>query len=107
MAYNIELAENIRIQLIPYGENIKEKKMFGGLSFLFKGKMCIGVVKDQLAVRILDNKMENELIKSNVHPMDFTKRPMKEFVFVDVHPNEDINYWIKLGIEHANHKRSK
>jgi TfoX/Sxy family transcriptional regulator of competence genes len=107
MAYNVQLAENLRMQLIPYGENIKEKKMFGGLSFLFNGKMCIGIIKDQLAVSILDNKMGHELNKTNVHPMDFTKKPMKEFVFVDVRPNEGINYWIKLGIEHANHKLSK
>jgi len=107
MAYNEQLAENLRILLISYGDIIEEKKMFGGLSFLFKGKMCVGVVKEQLVVRILDNKIEHELNKTNVHPMDFTKRPMKEFVFVDVHPNEDISYWIKLGIEHANHKLGK
>jgi TfoX/Sxy family transcriptional regulator of competence genes len=107
MTYNLKFAEELRKLLIPFKNDIQEKKMFGGLSFLYKGKMSIGVVKNQLVVRIIEKKMELELSKTNVHVMDFTKRPMKEFVFVDVLPHEDLSYWIKLGIEHAIYKLNK
>ena len=39
MAYNKLMASNLKNLLSPYGENIIEKKMFGGLSFLYNGKM--------------------------------------------------------------------
>jgi len=101
MAFNELLANNLRNLLIPFGENIQEKKMFGGLSFLYKGKMSIGIIKNELVVRAIANKMDAELEKSNVRAMDFTKKPMKEFIFVNPLPNENLNYWINLGIEHA------
>lgn len=63
MAYNEQIANRIREQLKLFPEDFTEKKMFGGLSFLFKGKMTVGIVKEDLAVRIIDSKMESELAK--------------------------------------------
>ncbi len=104
MAYNEELANKIREHIAAYGDAITEKKMFGGLSFLYKGKMTVGVVKNDLAVRIIDSKMEVELEKHNVRPMDFTKRPMKEFVYVELEDERNLPHWIALGVEHAKSK---
>ncbi len=107
MAYNKELANRIRRQMKFMDNNIAEKKMFGGLSFLYKGKMTVGIVKDELAVRVMGNKI-NELLKNSfVREMDFTKRPMKEFVFVNeegFQSEEQLMQWINLGIEHAKNK---
>ena len=104
MAYNEQLVDKIRTHLVSYGEDIKEKKMFGGVCFLYKGKMTVGVAKDDLTVRVIDSKMENELGKHNVRPMDFTKRPMKEFIYVELEHERNLPYWINLGIEHAKSK---
>lgn len=104
MAYNQEWAEKIRKELAPLGDRISEKKMFGGLSFMCHGKMCIGVLKDQITVRVLEEKMEGVLSQHGVTPMNFTGKPMKEFVFVDpevITTNKILNEWIDLGIEHA------
>jgi TfoX/Sxy family transcriptional regulator of competence genes len=51
MAYNEILAERIREQLaiLP---NIEEKAMMVGLTFMYNGKMCIGVIKDEMMCRI-------------------------------------------------------
>lgn len=46
---------NKTAQTIP--RRFSEKKMFGGLSFLFQGKMTVGIVKEELAVRIIASKM--------------------------------------------------
>jgi len=104
MAYNETLANAIREHLMIYEDEITEKKMFGGLSFLYKGKMSVGIIKDDLAVRVIASKIENELEKHNVRPMDFTKKPMKEFVYVEVDDFKTLPYWISLGIEHAKSK---
>ena len=104
MAYNELLAAQIRERFKDRGMEITEKKMFGGLSFLYKGKMTIGIVKDKMAVRVLASKIDYELKKPKVSAMDFTKRPMKEFVFVEVGNPNDLDYWIDLGLEHARSK---
>jgi len=104
MAYNEQLANNIRSFLVSYGDDIIEKKMFGGVCFLYKGKMTVGVVNNDLTVRVIESKMENELEKHNVRPMDFTKKPMKEFIYVELEHERNLPYWISLGIEHAKGK---
>ena len=104
MAYNEQLADAIREHLVMFKEAIVEKNMFGGLSFLYKGKMSIGVVGNELAVRVIASKIDVELEKHNVRPMDFTKRPMKEFIYVEINDYTSLPYWIELGIEHAKSK---
>ena len=81
--------------------------MFGGLSFLYKGKMTVGIVKEDLAVRIVSDKMEIELSKNDVRPMDFTKRPIKEFVYVSpigFKTEAQLLHYIELGLDHAKSK---
>ena len=107
MGYNEHLAKRIRAALTVFPYEFKEKKMFGGLSFLYQNKMTIGVVKDDLAVRVVPGKMEEILQLEAVRPMDFTKRPMKEFVFVSpqgFQTEEALHQWIELGLEHAQFK---
>lgn len=111
MAYNQELANRVRsaFQLFPADitNALTEKKMFGGLSFLYHGKMTVGIVKEDLAVRVIFNKMEKVLQLDAVRPMDFTKRPMKEFIYVShegFKTEEQLHHWIELGLEHAKSK---
>jgi TfoX/Sxy family transcriptional regulator of competence genes len=104
MAFNEKLADAAREQLLKFKDDITEKKMFGGISFLYKGKMAVGVLKNDLVVRVIASKIEHELEKHNVRPMDFTKKPMKEFIFVEVEDIKNLPYWIDLGIEHAKSK---
>ncbi|MEQ9304273.1 MAG: TfoX/Sxy family protein [Marinoscillum sp.] len=105
MAFNEGLADRIRREL-PHEELpfFTEKKMFGGLAFMYKNKMCVGVVKDDLMVRVTEAKMATCLAKPFVREMDFTNRPMKEFVFVSSEgcaDSKSMQQWIALGIEHA------
>ncbi|WP_298757801.1 TfoX/Sxy family protein [uncultured Psychroserpens sp.] len=107
MAFNEQLANRIREQLKFFPETFTEKRMFGGLSFLYKGKMTVGIIKQELAVRIVSDKMEIELAKPTVRPMDFTKRPMKEFVYVSnegIKTETELLHYIELGLEHAKSK---
>lgn len=69
--------------------------------------MTVGPVKNDLMVRIVDNKMPNILNQEFVRPMDFTGKPMKEFVFVSPEgfkTEEQLQNWIELGLEHAKSK---
>lgn len=99
-----ELVMRIRAAIKPWKEHITEKRMFGGYCTLYKGKMCVGETKERLMVRVVSEKMENVLKNPHVKPMDFTGKPMKEFIFVSeegYNTGEKLQYWIELGIEHA------
>ena len=107
MAFDEELAQRIRLKLEPYSNDILEKRMFGGLSFLYKGKMSVGILKSELCVRYLEDKYPDLLNEPNVRPMDFTGKPMKEMAYISqdsFQNDEDLMKWIDMGIEHARSK---
>ena len=76
MAYNEKLANCIRKQLADL-PNIEEKEMMGGLIFMYNGKMCVGIIKDEMMCRIDPNFHETAIEKTGCRTMDFTKRPMR------------------------------
>ena len=107
MPYNEELAYRIRQNLIGFSDEIVEKKMFGGIVFLYQGKMCCGVVKDDIMIRVIANKYEKSLESPFARPMDFIGKPMTEFLYITSEGFEtetQITELINLGIEHAKSK---
>ncbi len=110
MAFDEQLALRLRAALKPFENEITEKKMFGGTCFLLHGKMTVGIVKDQLMVRVLSGAYEEVLKEEYVKEMDFTGKPLKEFVYVsqEAIPTEfELMRWINYGIEHAKSKLKK
>ncbi|MDX2094071.1 MAG: TfoX/Sxy family protein [Kofleriaceae bacterium] len=81
MAYDEKLAERIRRAVGPRPD-VTEKKMFGGLAFLFGGKMFVGIATDDLMVRVGPEHYKAALATAHVRPMDFTGRPMRGYVYV-------------------------
>jgi hypothetical protein len=51
MAYNEKLADRIRQRFAGLA-HVEEKPLMGGLTFMYNGKMCIGIIKDALMCRI-------------------------------------------------------
>ncbi|MBK8700789.1 MAG: TfoX/Sxy family protein [Saprospiraceae bacterium] len=110
MAYDESLAERVRTCLAELNP-IEEKSMMGGLVFMYKDKMCVGILKDELMCRI-DPEIQDEVVeKPGCRMMDFTKRPMKGYILVDdtgMGKQKDLEYWIDLAIEfNARAKSSK
>jgi TfoX/Sxy family transcriptional regulator of competence genes len=103
MAYDEGLAERIR-QVLADRSDVSEKRMFGGLAFLLRGKMCVGVVKDQLMVRVGREAYEDLVRKPHARPMDFTGRPMKGFLYVappGLERDADLERWVGHGVAFA------
>lgn len=102
MAYDEKLADRVR-EFISLSHKItEEKKMFGGLCFMVNDKMCVGVEKERLMVRLNPDLMEAVIEKERCKPMDFTGRIMKGYVFVDIevlNTKRKLEYWINLALE--------
>ena len=103
MAYNEKLADIVREIISITHTNIVEKPMFGGLCFMVNDKMCVGVEKERLMVRLDPAKYDEAMEKDGCKPMDFTGRIMKGYVFVDseaLNTNKKLEYWITLSLEY-------
>ena len=106
MAFDEQLGTRLRTMLGPL-DDITEKKMFGGLCFLYKGKMVCGIVKDELVFRIVSPDYEEVLQEEHMRPMDFTGKVMKEFIYAAAPAFEDesgLNRLVEYGIAHAKSK---
>ncbi len=105
MAYSELLAERVRLALELQEASFEEKKMMGGLCFMVDGKMCCGVHFDKkketdlLMARIGAVAKASVLERDGIYPMDFTGRPMKDYIFVapEAHDTEeDLAHWVAL-----------
>lgn len=101
MAYNEKIAERIRKALADK-RGVTEKKMFGGVSFMVGGKMVIGVIKDDLLVRVDPDTSAALVKKSGVRYMDYKGKPVKGFLYVS--PNAaktsaQLKGWISRGMD--------
>ena len=77
--------------------------MFGGLCFMVNNKMCVGVEKDRLMLRLDPKRYDEVMEKEGCKPMDFTGKVMKGFVFVDAEvldSKKNLRYWIGLALEY-------
>ena len=103
MAYDEGLAERIR-GVLEEQPGVSESQMFGGVAFLVKGHMSVGIVQDKLMVRVGPESYDRVLRERHVRRMDFTGRPMKGFVYVvpsGYESDADLKRWVNLGVTYV------
>jgi hypothetical protein len=64
--------------------------------------MCVGTIKGTLMVRFDPARNDEILTRDDAREMDFTKRPMKGYAFVDaehISTGEQLSVWIDLALE--------
>ncbi len=103
MAYNEKLADRVREIIAVTEKNIEEKKMFGGLCFMVNDKMCVCVQQNNLMLRIAPEKFEGALEQDGCKEMEFGRRAMTGFVYVDesvLTTKKKLEAWMKLPLEY-------
>lgn len=101
MAYSQSLAARIR-QAIIGQRGFTEKKMFGGITFLLYGNMCVGVWQTSLIVRLGAEQAATALKEDNVVQFDPTGRPMKGWVVVEpdgLETDDQLSQWIQRAVK--------
>jgi TfoX/Sxy family transcriptional regulator of competence genes len=102
MAYSEQLAKRVRA-LVSDRDDVDERPMFGGLTFMVAGHMCCGVHGDELIVRLHPDDEGAALARPHARAMDFTARRMRGFVTVA--PNglkgRALRRWVTLAVAHA------
>src|SRR5258708_13236620 len=75
MAYDEGLAERIR-GILRDRRDVSEKKMFGGIAFIVRGHMSVGIVKDDLMVRVGPKTYEDLVRHPHPRPSTSTHTPI-------------------------------
>lgn len=112
MAYDKELAERVLGALGAHrdidAKAIEEKAMFGGLSYMVGGAMCVGVLGERIVARVSPEEADGFLTEPGVRPMDFTGKPMKGWLYAEgpaVATDTALARWVDRCVSFA--KRAK
>jgi TfoX/Sxy family transcriptional regulator of competence genes len=103
MSYDLEVAGRVR-RLLSGRDEVNEKKMVGGLSFLLNGNMCCGVAGSDLMVRVAAGQREQALREPHVRPMAFGGRVLSGFICVEpagFAADVDLASWVQRGLDVA------
>ncbi len=99
MAYDLVLADRVRVALGRLGD-FSERKMFGGLCFLVNGRMCCGIVKSDLMLRLTPETAAAALREPHTRPMDFTGKPMKSMIYIEaagIDSDSALERWVRFA----------
>lgn len=109
MAYSQSLAQQIRkilaLKLPPqiFEEELEEKKLFGGLAFMIRGKMVLTVSsrKDELVMVRIGKEMEKQVLpRIGAYTTLMRGRPYHGYIDLDIEGQKELPYWIDLALSY-------
>jgi TfoX/Sxy family transcriptional regulator of competence genes len=84
--------------------------MFGGLAFMVRGHMFVGVLQKPLMARVGPEGYEKVLKQPHVRMMDFTGKPLRGYVYVGPRAIEferALRSWVERCLEYARSLKAK
>ena len=83
---------------------LEAKKMCGGIGWMLRGNMCVGVWHDSLVVRCDPADGPAHLRKKHVREMDITGRSMKGWLLVDppaIRTAAALDRWLRVSRDYV------
>jgi TfoX/Sxy family transcriptional regulator of competence genes len=87
-------------QRLGADQDVTERRMFGGIAFLHRGNMAVGVSGDDLMVRVGPDNTDAALARPGARVFDMTGRPMRGWILVDgaaLTEDDVLGEWIEKG----------
>jgi TfoX/Sxy family transcriptional regulator of competence genes len=101
-AHDDALATRVR-EALGSARRIEEKKMFGGITFMVRGKMCISVGKDRLMCRIDPAVHDAAVQREGCRSVVMKGRQLRGYVHVDreaVRTKRGLGHWVALALDY-------
>lgn len=76
--------------------------MFGGVGFLLRGNMCVGIWQNALIVRVGPREYAGALSSPFVREFDITGRPMTGWIIVEpegLDTDRDLHAWVQRAVD--------
>ena len=96
------LVERVRAAL-AHVPDVKEKKMFGSIAFMVRGKMCVSARAERIMCRIDPAKHDAALKRPGCRTVVMRGRPYRGYVHVAadaIGTKRALEYWVKLALHH-------
>jgi TfoX/Sxy family transcriptional regulator of competence genes len=104
MAYDDVFAHRIR-EALADTEDIREKPMFGGLAFLLRGNMAVGIASTgELMVRVGVDGADDAVAEPHTRPFEMSGRAMTGWILVapeGVATERGLAAWVARGVAFA------
>jgi TfoX/Sxy family transcriptional regulator of competence genes len=103
MAFDKFLAERISQCLTEHKVSFYEKKMMGGITWMVDEKMCVGIFKGDLMVRIAPDEVEDLLKKEGTSQMTLGGKAMTGYLSISpeaIDLDEDLSFWVKKCLDY-------
>ncbi|WP_407332574.1 TfoX/Sxy family protein [Enterovibrio sp. 27052020O] len=99
MAYDEALTQRFRLAVADQ-EGITDKRMMGGVCFLYQGNMLGGADKGRFMFRVGKANEVEALSRPGASAMELGGRKMSGLIFVDEHAVDDtvLRQWIDLAM---------
>ncbi len=81
--------------------DVEPRRMFGGVTFMVRGKMCISVGKGRLMCRIDPAIHDKAVAREGCRTVFMKGRAYRGYVYVDAHAVRttlQLDYWIGLAL---------
>lgn len=104
MAYSEELADRIR-QALAHRSSVREQRMFGGLSFMVNGHLCVGASRSGDMLLRCDPAVVDEMLTRKGAQWAEMKegKPMgKGWLLISsegMTSQEDFDFWIGIALD--------
>jgi TfoX/Sxy family transcriptional regulator of competence genes len=101
MKYNEALANRIAEKLMDLPD-VEEKVMFNGMVFMVNGKMCMGVSKEDLMLRVNPDLLESLSNKDGWKQMTMGGKVMNGYILVSedvLNRNDELDFWINHALD--------
>jgi len=82
---------------------LQEKRMFGGVTFMVRGKMCVSVGKGRIMCRIDPALHDAALKRKGARTVVMKGREYRGWVYVAaaaVQTKRDLDYWVRLSLDY-------
>jgi len=102
MPHDDVLAKRVRAALAR-APRIEEKRMFGGITFMVRGRMCISVGRNRIMCRIDPAIHDTALKRKGCRTVVMKGRQYRGYVHVEadaVKTKGDLDYWIGLALDY-------
>jgi hypothetical protein len=102
MAFDEGLAERIRVALKGRRIRFAEKRMFSGVTFMVRQRMCVSVGPDRLMCRIDPALHDRAVRRKGCRPVTMRGREYRGFVYVDaasVRTKRGLDHWLGLALD--------
>jgi TfoX/Sxy family transcriptional regulator of competence genes len=103
VAYDEALAERVK-SLIAGRDAVVERKMFGGIAWMLSGNMAVGVLGDELLVRLDPQDADRALAERHVRQFEMGGRASRGFVLAGdeaIASDDGLARWVDAGADYA------